>query len=79
MKKITEQVIRIKAEGREEIIEVRKELERLNAALKETIALAAQIRKARGITKDRKQMIKTVNENFKNQNEKKILITLIED
>ena len=79
MKKITEQVIRIKAEGREEIIEVRKELERLNAALKEAIALAAQIRKARGITKDRKQMIKTVNENFKNQNEKKILITLIRE
>ena len=45
MKKITEQVIRIKAEGREEIIEVRKELERLNAALKETIALAAQLSK----------------------------------
>ena len=45
MKKINEQVIRIKAEGTEQIIEVRKELERLNAALKETITLAAQLSK----------------------------------
>ena len=56
------------------LFEVRKELERLNAFRK-----AAVRSKREKATKWSRRLIKTMNENFKNQNEKKVLITLIHE